>query len=78
MRKVKFKTDIGGIPSIVIAHILPEEGDGWHNPRIPEHMDDIEVLNMRGKPCEWRENRMTEADWERIEKEALAALREYV
>lgn len=76
MSRIEFETRIGGIPSIIIAYITPAEGDGWHNEYIPEHVDDMEVLNMREKPCGWRKNRMTEADRQRIENEALEALRE--
>ena len=76
MQSVEFETHIGGIPTIVIAYITPAEGDGWHNEYIPEHVADMEVLNMRGKPCAWRERRMTDADRQRIENEALEALRE--
>jgi len=73
MKKVEFATHIGGIPSIVVAHIRPDEGDNWHTPYIPEHVEDMEVLNMRGRPCKWRESRMTAKERERIENEALEA-----
>lgn len=69
--EVTFVTRIGGIPSIITATVIPEEGDNWHDPYIPAHVDSMKVLNMRGKPCEWRKKRMTADDLHRIEKEAL-------
>lgn len=71
MRSVEFETRIGGIPSIIVATIHPEEGDNWNDPYIPAHVDSLKVLNMRGKPCKWRRSRMTEDDRQRIEEEAL-------
>lgn len=69
--KTEIQTHIGGIPSIVRAYVYQGEGDNWNSPVIPAHIDGIEVLNMRRKPCEWRKSRMTEADFERIEQEFL-------
>jgi len=73
MQRVEFETRVGGIPSIIVATIHPEEGDNWNDPYIPEHVEDMEVLNMRGRPCKWRESRMTAKERERIENEALEA-----
>lgn len=71
MTKVEIQTHIGGIPSIVVGYIHPEEGDNWHSPYIPRHVEDMEIFNMRRKPCKWREKRMTRDDFFRIEKEIL-------
>ena len=68
---VRFRSNIGGIPSLIDATIHPEEGDNWNDPYIPAHVDSLKVLNMRGKPCKWREKRMTDTDRQRIEEEAL-------
>lgn len=69
--KTEIQTHIGGIPSIVVGHIHPEEGDNWNSPYIPRHVEYMEILNMRRKPCKWREKRMTQDDFFRIEKEIL-------
>jgi len=70
--RVHFETHIGGIPSVVVATINPEEGDNWNSPYIPAHVDHLQVLNPRGTPCKWRLSRMTDDDYRRIEREALA------
>lgn len=69
--RVHFETHIGGIPSIIDATIYPEEGDNWHDPYIPAHVGHMKVLNLRGKPCNWRRSRMTDDDYQRIEREAI-------
>lgn len=74
MRRVEFETRISGIPSIIVATIYPEEGDNWNDPYLPARVAHMKILNMRGKPCKWREKRMTDADYQRIELEALKEL----
>lgn len=69
---VRFRSNIGGIPSLIDATIYPEEGDNWHDPYIPAHVGQLRVMNLRGKPCKWRRARMTDTDYQRIEQEALA------
>ena len=70
-REVTFVTRIGGIPSIITATVIPEEGDNWNYPYIPAHVSKLVVMDMREKPCKWRAKRMTAEDRRRIEKEAL-------
>lgn len=69
--KVEIETRIGGIPSIIKGVIHPEEGDNWNAPYIPAHVEEMFVMNMRGKPCGWRKARMTSEDSARIEQELI-------
>ena len=72
MRSVEFETRIGGVPSVVVATVCPDQGDNWNEPFIPAHVTKLTVLNMRGKPCKWRQSRLTDDEYQRIEAEAIA------
>ena len=68
--KVEVNTCLCGIPCIVRGRVLPPEPDVGV---FSHYVEDIEVLDRRGKHAPWLERKMDAHDWEQAEEALLHA-----